>query len=318
MVDILARLEQETPIERLHLMKGGMQLIDEDMQRKVSAMMAPYPMQKATGGSAGNVVLALAGLGDAPGFVGTVADDALGAFFRENCEKMGITPHLKVKEGHTGVANTLITPDGERTFATCLGAAARMEASDVDASVLREYGLVHVEGYLVQDLSLIEHLMQAAKAEGLRVSLDLASYNVVAGQRDFFRHLVQEYVDIVFANEQESQAFSAGLAPDAALDELAAMCDVAVVKLGGRGSIACNGSERVHCQGRSVKVADTTAAGDFYAGGFLHAYVHGAGLQQCMQAGAAMAEEVIQVIGTQLTPAQWETLRVRVADIIRR
>lgn len=318
LVDILVRLEQDGPISRLHLVKGGMQLIDEDMQREVTAVMAPYLMEKAAGGSAGNVALALAGLGDAPGFVGAVGDDALGRFLQGNCLQMGIVPHLMVKEGHTGVANTLITPDGERTFATCLGAAARMEASDVDASMLSGYGLVHVEGYLVQNPPLIEHLLQTAKTAGLSVSLDLASYNVVAAQRTLFRRLVEEYVDIVFANEQESQAFSGGMAPEETLDELASMCRVAVVKQGCRGSIACRAGERARQQGRCVKVVDTTAAGDFYAGGFLHAYVHGAPLLQCMQAGAAMAEEVIQVMGTQLTPAQWENLRVRVADILRR
>ena len=184
--------------------------------------------------------------------------------------------------------------------------------------IISGYGLVHVEGYLVQNPPLIEHLLQTAKTAGLSVSLDLASYNVVAAQRTLFRRLVEEYVDIVFANEQESQAFSGGMAPEETLDELASMCRVAVVKQGCRGSIACRAGERARQQGRCVKVVDTTAAGDFYAGGFLHAYVHGAPLLQCMQAGAAMAEEVIQVMGTQLTPAQWEDLRVRVADILRR
>ena len=208
LVDILVRLEDDTILERMQLPKGGMTLIDEARQKELRRCTEGLSIQKATGGSAGNTILALAHLGEKVGFVGKVGRDDLGKFYKENCKATGIEARLLECGLPTGVANTFISPDGERTFGTHLGAAATLKASDITPSLFEDVGTAHIEGYLVQNHDLMEAICRTAMEQNVLLSLDLASYNVVAADRPFFRHLVQDYIDIVFANEEEAAAFT--------------------------------------------------------------------------------------------------------------
>ena len=312
LVDVLARIEGENILAELSLPKGGMTLIDEEFQKRLSGRMRTMDTSMAVGGSACNAMLVLANLGDRPGFLGKVGRDAMGDFFETECRRQGIEASLVRCDRHTGVANTFITPDGERTFGTCLGAAAQMSADEIAAARLEGYGLLHVEGYLVQNHQLIESVCSLAKSQGMMVSLDLASYNVVRADLAFFRHLVGQYVDIVFANEEECAAFTGGKQPKEALDEMAGMARVAVVKLGARGACAKSGDETCMVPAHRVEAVDTTAAGDFFAGGFLYSYVRGESLERCMSTGTLLSAKVIQVVGTAMSPKAWEEVREEV------
>lgn len=312
LVDVLARIEGENILAELSLPKGGMTLIDEEFQKRLSGRMRTMDTSMAVGGSACNAMLVLANLGDRPGFLGKVGRDAMGDFFETECRRQGIEASLVRCDRHTGVANTFITPDGERTFGTCLGAAAQMSADEIAAARLEGYGLLHVEGYLVQNHELIESACSLAKSQGMMVSLDLASYNVVRADLAFFRHLVGQYVDIVFANEEECAAFTGGKQPKEALDEMAGMARVAVVKLGAKGACAKSGDETCIVPAHRVEAVDTTAAGDFFAGGFLHSYVRGESLERCMSTGTLLSAKVIQVVGTAMSPKAWEEVREEV------
>ena len=316
LVDVLALLKDETLLSDAKLVKGGMTLIDDGQQHILREMMTGLDVRKSTGGSACNAVLALANLGTRVGFVGKVGSDELGRFFEENCHHVGIDARLMHTERPTGVANTFISPDGERTFGTCLGAAASMEASDITPDLFEGAGILHIEGYLVQNHELMEAICRAGKASGAQLSIDLASYNVVATDLPFFRHLVSDYMDIVFANEEESAAFTEGKAPADALREIAGMGCLAIVKQGSRGAAAMEGSEEASVAAHHVPVVDTTAAGDFFAGGFLHAYAKGASLAQCLQTGATLGEHIIGVVGTQLSDTTWDNIRETVGEIL--
>ena len=311
LVDALVRLRDEETLARLGLPKGGMQLIDDQQYDTLSVKMRQLSPARATGGSAGNAMLALARLGAEVAFIGRIGDDDTGRFLRTTYDGAGIDSRLIVTQGRTGVANTFITPDGERTFATFLGVAG-LTADDVTPDLFRDGQLLHIEGYLVQNHKMIERVCQLAKETGLKTSIDLASYNVVSENLDFFRSLVREYIDVVFANEEESQAFTSGKGPSEALEEIASMCEVAVVKLGKRGSSAMCGDERVFAPGRTVGVVDTTAAGDFFAGGFLYGLSCGASLQRCLETGALLSSHIIQVVGTRLSDAAWEEIKATV------
>ena len=317
LVDVLARLPDDELLHQLGLQKGGMILIDEQRQQTVQQAMAPLHPQQATGGSSGNAMLALANLHAQPGFIGKIGEDEMGRFLTENCRQRGVDTHFFHCHNHTGVANTLITPDGERTFATCLGAASMMNAADITDDLFRGYQILHIEGYLVQDHELIEAVAQKAKAQGMRISIDLASYNVVREDLAFFRHLVQDYVDIVFANEEESAAFTGENDSRDALDEIARLCEIAVVKLGSKGSCAKRGDEVAVVQANHVDVVDTTAAGDFFAGGFLYALTHGASLEKCLLVGGHLSENVIQIVGTRLPDERWEYINNNVKEILK-
>ena len=316
LVDVLVQLSDGSQLVALGLPKGGMQLIDDERQNQISILMQTLNPRIATGGSAGNAVLALANLGAASGFIGCVGEDEMGRFFSRNCQETGIDARLIIGQGNTGVANTFITPDAERTFATYLGVAGDLSADTITPDLLRGYQMIHIEGYLVQNHDLIREICRVAKQLDMKTSIDLASYNVVCDNLSLLRELVAEYIDIVFANEEESVAFTEGKFPEEALAEIAGMADVAVVKLGKRGASAMRGDEKVVVPGKTTGVVDTTAAGDFFAGGFLYAYARGASLEQCLQVGSLLSQSIIQVVGTRLPEQQWSEIRLNVAHIL--
>ena len=306
LVDVLIHLEDETLLQTLKLPKGGMTLIDEGQLTAINNATAHLQHHRATGGSASNTIHALASLGDNVGFIGSVGDDETGHFFRQQAEARGIETHISTVSGMaSGIATTFITPDGERTFATHLGAATQVVPTEEFPSIIRRQSssqdILHIEGYLVQDHHLIEQLLRDAKAAGMLVSYDLASWNIVAADRPFIQHLVADYVDFVFANEEEAAAFSGQQDPEEALRMLAEQTSVAVVKVGKRGALGCHNGVKAFAPGLVRKVVDTTAAGDFFAAGFLHGWVHERPLDRCLDYGNRIAGEVIQVVGTQVT-----------------
>ena len=310
LVDALVQVQDEALLTEMNLPKGSMQLIDTAGYEAVCRRLSQMEVKRATGGSAANTVLALAHLGAAPGIIGRVSEDDNGHFFADNCKKNGIETYLLPSELPTGVASTFITPDGQRTFATFLGAAATLHADDLRPEWLEGYAYLYIEGYLVQDHDLICRAVEMAHAAGLKVCLDLASYNIVEAEHEFFSYLL-DHTDIVFANEEEALAFT-GKAPREALDELAQLCEVAVVKTGKKGAMARCGAEFAEAPAEEVaQVVDTTAAGDFFAAGFLYRHAQGAPLADCLESGGALAGAVIQVVGTQLAEGTWAALRER-------
>ena len=308
LVDALVQVPNDDILTNLELPKGSMQLIDTDRYQKISKIMAQMDVKRATGGSASNTILALANLNAAPAFIGKVSDDDNGRFFAENCKKLGINAHLLHDTHPTGVASTFISNDGQRTFGTYLGAAARLTADDMRKEWFEGYDYFYIEGYLVQNHDLIECAVDMAHEAGLKVCLDLASYNIVEGDRAFFEYLLEK-TDIVFANEEEARAFT-GKEPRQALDELAKFCEIAVVKVGKDGALARRGEDFAQQAAMPVdQVVDTTAAGDFFAAGFLYAHALERDLQACLYAGSILSGHVIQVVGSKLSDEVWQDIK---------
>ena len=315
LVDVLIHLQDEKLLQQLGLPKGGMTHVDRAGVEALRQQLASLPSERATGGSAANTIHALAVLGNTTGLIGAVGDDEPGRFFTEHCLARGIQSHLAVIPGEqTGIAHTLMTPDHERTFATYLGAAVQLGRALKEVN-LKEYGLLHIEGYLLQDQLQLAEILRAAKEAGLTVSYDLASWNIVRDHHDTITELIRDYVDIAFANEEEAAAFSGQKDPEIALRQLASMTDIAVVKVGKRGALGMSratGDEIFFAPGIPTKAVDTTAAGDFFAAGFLHGLTHGKTIQTCLAYGNHTAAEVVQVMGTQVDPEQ---LRQCLSDI---
>ena len=305
LVDVLVHLADEKLLLELSLPKGGMSHIDRKGLMRLRQRLVGFPIEQATGGSAANTIHALAVLGNQTGFIGAIGDDEAGRFFVEQNRARGIDLHLAViTDEQTGTANTLVTPDHERTFATHLGAAVYLDRALKDVNLV-EYDILHIEGYLLQDHFQLEEILRAAKAAGLTVSYDLASWNIVHEHHALIRDLIHDYVDIAFANEEEAIAFSRQGNPEQALHELAAMTDIAVVKVGKRGAMGMSRQTKdqaFFAPGLERTVVDTTAAGDFFAAGFLHGWIHGQPLSTCLDYGNRTAAEVIQVMGTQVEP----------------
>lgn len=317
LVDVLATLQDDSLLDEMNLPKGSMQLIDEDKFLKIRDKFAEMKTHKATGGSAGNTMLALANLGLQPGFIGKVGNDDFGQYFKKNGVKRGIDMKLMLGNLPTGVASTFISPDGERTFGTYLGAAATMTAENLTLDMFRGYAYLYIEGYLVQDHELILRAMQLGKEAGAQICLDMASYNIVAEDLDFFTSLVNKYVDIVFANEDEARAYTGKEAWEA-INEISSMCSIAVVKLGAQGSCIKKGTECIKLEIPPVKkVLDTTGAGDYYAAGFLYGLTSGYSLEKCSIIGSILASSVIQVVGTTLSKKKWDEIKLNIEALLQ-
>ncbi|MGQ1889411.1 adenosine kinase [Thermophagus sp. OGC60D27] len=311
LVDILTQLEDDNVLSDLALPKGSMQLVEREEIQRVLNATATFPRRQASGGSAANTIHGLAGLGIDTAFIGKVGKDEWGGFFRADLEKRNIKPLLREGTQESGRAFALISPDAERTFATYLGAAIELEPQDVAEHLFEEYHILHIEGYLVQNRPLIRHALQLAKQKGLKVSLDLASFNVVEENLDFLHEMAQNYVDILFANEEEAKAFT-GLKEDAALDRLSEFCDLAVLKLGSRGSVIKHHDRVVKVAATKSVSRDTTGAGDLYASGFLFGLIHGLPMDKCGEIGSLLAGKVIEVIGPKIDDQVWEEINRQV------
>lgn len=315
LVDVLVRLDDDRTLEMFHLPKGSMQLLDEDRYHQIRQFFTTRESRMTTGGSACNTMLALANLGEHPGIIGRVGNDAQGEFFRRNSLEHGIDARLGSSNLPTGVASTFISPDGQRTFGTYLGAAGTMSADELTPETLKGYTYLYIEGYLVQDHDLMTRACRLAKDAGMTVCYDLASYNIVEADRDFITRIVDEYADIVFANEDEARAFTLRDGQEA-LDELARHCRVAVMKVGPRGAFIKRGDEQTHVPAKDVKVTDTNAAGDYFAAGFLYGYMRGCTLNTCGRIGSELSGAIIQVVGTALPAEVWDEIKLNIKAIL--
>ncbi|MBP3498067.1 MAG: adenosine kinase [Alistipes sp.] len=309
LTDMLVNLSSDEVLTRYNIARGSMSLVDSKLQSEVSKAVAGRPYSLSLGGSADNTIRAMARLGAEVGFIGKVGRDTTGDFFEQALSNLGIQPVIFRGENRSGKCVSLISTDGERTMLTHLGAALELHADEISEQVFTGYDCLYIEGYLVQDHTLISSVARKAKQCGLKVAIDLASFNVVAENIDFLRELVREYVDIVFANEDEAKTFSGESEPINALQYISEMCSLAVVKIGMKGALIKQGEQVVHVGiMAAAKRVDTTGAGDFYAAGFLYGLTLGLDLRQCGTIGAVTAGKVIEIVGTTLSDEAWEDI----------
>jgi len=310
LVDILARISSDKVLFDLNLPKGSTQFTSAAQQKDVERVLASLDTTVTAGGSASNAMKAASMLGMETAFIGKTGADQMGDTFRAALEKHHVKPFLITMNGQpTGIASTFITPDGQRTFADNLGASALLSHTDFSADILNGYDTLYVEGYLVQNHDLIMNVLRWAKEREMTTCLDLASYNVVSSDRDFFRQLIEQYVDIVFANEEESMALT-GLSAEASAMEIEKISKIAVVKMGAKGACAYAQGKVYKAPGVHVShVTDTTGAGDSFSGGFLYAFSQGKDITSCLRTGNTVAAEMIQHIGATLSEDVWQEIK---------
>ena len=315
LVDVLVNIDDDHILDVFGLPKGSMQLVDKNKSQLIINTLRHLKYEIASGGSAANTINGLANLGMSCGYIGKISDDEFGEIFHNDMSSKGIEADLLYGSQDTGIATTLISKDSQRTFATYLGAAVELTTEDLKQDFFDGYDYFHIEGYLVQNHKLIEDAVKMAKNSGLQVCIDLASYNVVEANLDFLKTLVSEYVDIVFANEEESKAFT-GKEPEDALIEIAAMCKIAVVKIGAKGSMAKTDTKEVVVKANKANSIDTTGAGDLYASGFLMGLCHEQSLENCAKLGSLLGGNVIEVIGPKMNEERWAKIKTEVSEIL--
>lgn len=307
LVDILTILKSDDLLQHLELPKGSMQLIDRNMMNRISESTDGYTKNMVAGGSASNTLNAIARLGIPAGFIGKTGPDKVGEFYKNDARSNGIIPMLLSSENESGRCMVLISEDGERTMGTFLGASAEMTAQDITPDLFDGFHIFHIEGYLVQNYDLIRTAINTAKAAGLTVSLDLASYNIVESNIDFLQEIIPDKVDIVFANEEEARALT-GKEPEEALHILGDMCSVAVVKIGKEGSLIKHNGNVIRIQGFDAQCIDTTGAGDVYAGGFLYGFANNMSLEMSGRIGSYLAARVVEEIGPKIAHERWNDI----------
>lgn len=314
LVDIITKVENDKVLETFGLPKGSMTLVDLDTSNFIHAETAGSPKQKASGGSAANTIHGLAHLGIKTGFIGKVGNDDLGKFFSKDMKINNIKPILFKTMSETGRAMALISPDSERTFATYLGAAVELTVDDLSSELFKEYDYFYMEGYLVQNRTLMEKALRLAVNADLKVCLDLASYNIVEENKDFLLSIITNYVDILFANDEEIVALT-GKNPQDGAEGIDKLVDIVVIKLGAQGSLICSNGKIIRIGVRPSNAIDTTGAGDLYASGFIYGQMKGLDLETSGKIGSALAGRIIEVIGAKMSESLWENLRREIKAI---
>jgi sugar/nucleoside kinase (ribokinase family) len=311
LIDVLINITDDSVLQKFGLPKGSMTLVDAILSAEIKKETKINDRIIQTGGSAANTVHGIAKLGGQCGYIGKISDDDFGSFYLEDFRKNKINTHFFYSKTGTGHATGLISPDSERTFGTYLGAAMELTAEEMTPDIFRNYGILHIEGYLVQNHALIEAALKIAKGNGLLVSIDMASFNIVEANIEFLHRIIREYVDIVFANEDEAMALT-GFKPEEALHSIAEMCNIAVVKLGAHGSLIRTGTRDIKIEAIKAKSIDTTGAGDIYASGFLYALSENLGLEVAGKIGSLLAGNVVEVVGAKISEETWKRLLPRI------
>jgi len=300
-VDVMAPCS-DADIARLGLAKGGMTLVDADRAHALYDAMGPA--REISGGSAANTLAGLAMLGSRCAFIGQVADDQLGEVFAHDIRAGGVAFATPARSGQPSTARCLIfvTPDGQRTMNTFLGASQFLPAAQLDPALIASAAVLYLEGYLwdpEEPRAAMRRAIAAARDAGRKVAFTLSDAFVISRHGDDFRALIAEgQIDILFANEHELAALTGIEDFHAGVAQLAGSVETVVVTRSEKGACAIRAGETAQVPAEPIAaVIDTTGAGDLFAAGFLHGYTHGHPLAECLKLGAICAAEIISHYG---------------------
>ena len=317
LTDILAVLPDDTLLKTFHLPMGSMQHVDSETGDKIWNALKTLDVHYVAGGSAANTIACTSVFGMPSSFIGKIGDDELGLLFKSDQEQDGVRTLLLKSPNPSGRSMVFVSGgNAERTFAVYLGAALDFVPEDLKPEYFLGHDYFHIEGYLVQNQALIRRAVEMAKDAGCIISLDMASYNVVESNGAFLHDIVDNYVDIVFANETESRAFTKMEDPHDALSEISKHCRIAVVKVGKAGSWVRSGDEEHFINPWPAEPVDATGAGDTYAAGFLYAHALGMPLKVCGEVGSIIAAKVVEVIGTKIDIPRWRDAKKEIRELI--
>ncbi len=292
--------------------KGIMTLVPPESQAVLLKSLAGHASHGSAGGSAANTMTAVAHFGGRAFFTGKVGNDMHGALYRESLAEAGVEFDVAPADsGSTGACVILVTPDGERTMQTSLGAASTLGPDDVDLDALRSSRIVYVEGYLLTTPSCAEaaeRAMAAASDAGVRVALSLSDPAIAAHFIEQFQRVTQEYVDILFCNEHEAEIYGGGGPREERLRAVGADAPLVFMTCGADGALVFDAGVVTRVGGHAVPVVDTTGAGDVFAAGALYGLTHGLNPTDAGKLGSFAAARVVTGFGARLREPLHETL----------
>ena len=300
LVDVLATVD-EGFLVRENIVKGSMNLVDIKRSKHLHSLV--NSRTEMSGGSAANTAYGLASLGGKAGFIGKISADRLGESFSHDLDTVGVRffPGVTCETEDTGRCLIVVTPDGNRTMNTFLGAASLLDAADISKTAVQSAAVVFLEGYLFDKDAAKEAFRTAAEyahAAGRKVALTLSDSFCVDRHRADFLALVKNDIDILFSNEDELKALYQVDSINDGLHQLRDNCEFAAVTRNEHGSVVIDGDEVVIIDAEPVEsVVDATGAGDMYAAGFIYGFVRGKPIEQCGKIGSIVASEVITHMG---------------------
>ena len=308
LIDILTH-EEDGFLEKTVAVKGGMKYVDREFIEQALLQTSQKPII-VPGGSACNTVVGIGKLGGKACFVGKSGAGHMGRLFETDLEKNNVNPALFKSSSPTGRVLSIITPDAQRSMFTFLGASSEILPDEITENCFKNAAIVHIEGYLLFNEDLIMKALKVAKSVGALISLDLASFTVVEQSKTVLKRIINDFVDILIANEDEAQAYTGYSDENKAVCSMAENTHIAALKVGKRGSfIAHNGKIiKIEPMGDGTAV-DTTGAGDLWASGFLYGLVNGFSFEKCGKLGSACGYEVCQVMGANIPEEGWQRIK---------
>ena len=316
-MDILAHVNDDFLRAHVAGEKGGMVLVDDqDMAKLIAKLDVQFGV--TPGGSAANAVLGATKLGLKTTFLGKIGADQTAADYRANFVAAGGDgSRFKRATLPNGRCLSLVTPDGQRTMRTNLAAAMTLSPDEISPADFAGARHAHIEGYLLFNPALAQKVADSARAAGCTISLELSSFEVVNVARDWILAQLKQGIDIVFANEDEARSlFQKDQGYDAYARQLADFGGIAAVKIGKDGAWVAKGSELHRIAPVKVeRVADTTGAGDAWAGGFLYGHLRGKSLASSGALGSALGAECVQHLGASIPDLHWPRLQALAASL---
>jgi sugar/nucleoside kinase (ribokinase family) len=303
----------DSELEDLHLSKGFMELAEQAEQARLLAYLGNRESELHAGGSAANTMVGMAQMGGRVAYTCSLAADELGRHYADDFARLGIrlTGRPKPQE-QTGLCLVLVTPDGERTMKTYLGASAQLTPDDIDEEVIAQSHWVYLEGYLLAGESTRAasfHALELARKHGTKIAYSFSDGFLVANFGEHVKHIVTTYADLVFANELEAAAYTGRRDPQASLEAIVQDCSNACVTCSENGSYIHYNGETRYVPAYDVQPVDLTGAGDMYAAGVLYGLSVHATPERAAQLGSCAASYVVQRMGARLPGNLLETVQ---------
>lgn len=304
-IDLLIPVSEEF-LSQIPGEKGGSQLISTETLHHILGIAEKQPYV-ATGGSSANTIKGLAALNQTCAFLSLTRCDGFGEQFSICMKKWGVRAFFTDSPLSTTIVLCLITPDGQRTMRFCSGSSEEMSGELLHREPFKGIQCVHLDAYALRRDKLIERSIQLAKQAHAKVSIDLASFEIIRE----FRQKILDFlpaVEIVLANEKEIKELTA-LGPYEGCHKLQEMCPIAVVLIGDKGCYVGHQGKIIHSPGFPAQVVDTTGAGDLFASGFLYGNLQGFSLEKCAKLGNRLGSAVVEVTGAELPPEKWDMIK---------
>lgn len=294
----------------LHSIPGepyGMEVVSYEELTAIIENSGSVPLKK-TGGSCCNAIKGLTALGHSCGFIGKIGKDPVGEQLIADLQDLGIQPLFSFGDSPTARALCLITPDGNRTCRSFIGAGGELNGDDLTSADFQGVRHVHIEGYSLLNAGLTHRAMDYSRASGAKISFDLGSFEIVRHYNELILDLLKNYVSISFSNEEETFALT-GHSPEQGCEALRDLVDIAVVMMGDKGCWVGDKFSQFHTPANRVKAIDTTGAGDLFASGFLHGILTGRPLNVCALFGSMVGSQVVQYIGAEIPQHLWNGIK---------